>query len=317
MTRGQLIQGILDRKAQRRETRRLACEQAYRAFLTRHTEVDAARRALARARMAMVRHIGSPEAAAAALAAYEKALSAACGQEGLDAAAFTPKPDCTRCGDTGYVGDLEKQLCLCVQVEAALLAKEATGIRPDYCFGRFDLGLYPEGESLPNGAALRPYMAQMQQFFLQYAAGFPRVPPILVLTGPTGLGKTFLLHCVANALVERGVFCVLTSPYRLNQAVLGADRGQDALLTFSQADLLLIDDIGSEPLLQKITAETLFSLVDTRLMASRPLILSTNLTPKELQERYGDRFYSRVTDRDAARVLLFQGPDLRRRRERT
>jgi DNA replication protein DnaC len=317
MTRGQLIQGILDRKAQLRETRRWACEQAYRAFLTRHADVDAARRALARARMAMVRHTGSLEDAAAALAAYEAALAAACAEEGLDAGRFTPQPDCPRCGDTGFVGELEKQLCLCVQVEAALQAKEAAGIRPDYCFERFDLGLYPEGETLPNGGALRPYMAQMQQFFLQYAADFPRVPSILVLTGPTGLGKTFLLHCVANALVERGVFCVLTSPYRLNQAVLGADRGQDALLTFSQADLLLIDDIGSEPLLQKITAETLFSLVDTRLMAGRPLMLSTNLTPSELQGRYGDRFYSRVTDRDAARVLLFQGPDLRRRKERT
>ena len=75
MTRGQLIQGILDRKAQLRETRRLACEQAYRAFLARHADVDAARRALARARMAMVRHTGSPEDAAAARAAARSPFS--------------------------------------------------------------------------------------------------------------------------------------------------------------------------------------------------------------------------------------------------
>ena len=75
MTRGQLIQGILDRKAQLRETRRLACEQAYRAFLARHADVDAARRALARARMAMVRHTGSPEDAAATL---DRGLADAC-----------------------------------------------------------------------------------------------------------------------------------------------------------------------------------------------------------------------------------------------
>lgn len=313
MTRGQLVQDILDRKAQLRQSRQLTCDMAFQAFLTRHGEVDEARRRLARARMAVVRRTGDAQAVAQAQAAYDATLAAALTAEGLSPDAFTLPVDCPKCGDTGLVGGLEKQLCLCVQVETALRAKESTGIRPDYDFAHFDPSLFSAEDEVPGGGSLQQYMLRLRDYLLRYAQDFPQSAPTLVLTGSTGLGKTFLLHCVANALVERGVFCVLTSPYRLNQAVLGADRGQDALVTFAAADLLLIDDIGSEPLLQKVTSEALFSVADQRMMAGRPMILSTNLTPSELQERYGGRFYSRITDRTHARVIKFYGPDLRQR----
>ncbi len=60
-----------------------------------------------------------------------------------------------------------------------------------------------------------------------------------------------------------------------------------------QCDLLIIDDLGTEFSTSFVTA-AIYNIVNTRLMTHKPTIISTNLSMKELEERYTERFASRI-----------------------
>ena len=54
-----------------------------------------------------------------------------------------------------------------------------------------------------------------------------------------------------------------------------------------------MDDLGTEFSTAFVTA-ALYNLINTRLMAEKPTIISTNLSMKDLLERYGERMVSRM-----------------------
>lgn len=74
---------------------------------------------------------------------------------------------------------------------------------------------------------------------------------------------------------------------------------------------LAVDDLGTEPMLRNITIEYLNTLVEERLRRGRHTGVSTNLTPGQLAERYGERIASRLLSPALCDVLGFQGKDLR------
>ena len=81
--------------------------------------------------------------------------------------------------------------------------------------------------------------------------------------------------------------------------------------TFSDWELLLIDDLGTEPMLENITVEYLFTLLNERRSGRLPTLIATNLTPRELQARYTERIFSRMVDRSDTELLHFIGQDVR------
>ena len=87
------------------------------------------------------------------------------------------------------------------------------------------------------------------------------------------------------------------------------EMGFDQLL---EAPLLLIDDLGSEPMMKNITVEYLFTLLNERMAAGRHTVIATNLSPVQLIERYGERVGSRLLDRMNCRTVRLNGKDLRR-----
>ena len=78
-----------------------------------------------------------------------------------------------------------------------------------------------------------------------------------------------------------------------------------------EAPLLLIDDLGAEPMMQNITVEYLFMLLNERMTAKRHTVIATNLSPTQLQERYGERVMSRILDRSRGVALMLTGKDVR------
>ena len=76
-------------------------------------------------------------------------------------------------------------------------------------------------------------------------------------------------------------------------------------------DLLILDDLGMEFPSAYVNA-ALYNVIDTRMLAKRPTIISTNLTLKELEKRYGERFVSRITGNYG--MLEFIGSDIRRQK---
>jgi DNA replication protein DnaC len=79
----------------------------------------------------------------------------------------------------------------------------------------------------------------------------------------------------------------------------------------SEIDVLMIDDLGSEPLMQNVTVEQLFNLLNERLDKGLSTVISTNLTMEELQGRYTERIASRLRDKNNWKVITLEGKDIR------
>ena len=130
-----------------------------------------------------------------------------------------------------------------------------------------------------------------------------------------GLGKSFLLNCVYERVSSRGLPALRTTAYRMFDAMrkrhMGDDGGADAFAALLEVPLLLVDDLGTEPLMRNITVEYLFLLLNERMEAGLSTMVTTNLTPAQIQERYGERVCSRLFDRLSALTIKLEGKDLR------
>ena len=73
-------------------------------------------------------------------------------------------------------------------------------------------------------------------------------------------------------------------------------------------DLLIIDDLGAE-LTNSFVRTSLFNIINTRIIKDKKMIISTNLTPTELRERYEERIFSRLIM--YVDTYKFVGEDLR------
>ena len=314
--RGQMIQDILGEMQTRRiahEARTAAAEKAAREqdpeLARLHTAMVTAQVAAARKRVAHEKEEAqaADQAAAAASYAYESALAQVSGT--LPQAA----PLCPACQGTGFTGNEEKRLCGCVTQEAAIRMRHAAGIPEDITFQNYDLGVFPSEGILPHyKGSQQVYMGRVAQQLQEWAETFPaNAPQNLLLTGGTGLGKTHLVRCIANAVMNGGHEALFTTAYHLNQATLSSIRGQGSLVPYLTTELLLLDDLGCEPMLDKITVETLFLVINERMAASRGTVISTNLSPSEIMNRYGDRIYSRLTNRKETLIFMLEGQDIR------
>lgn len=149
----------------------------------------------------------------------------------------------------------------------------------------------------------------------RFAADPTRVPS-LVLTGPTGTGKTRqcwgLLRKVvmAHATTGRRVRWEFTTHPELNDQLRPKPDGSHAwaLEPYLHAELLILDDLGAGKQ-SEWTGDSLHRLVDHRWSHMLPTVYSTNLTPAQLADAVGDRIVSRLAD--STRVAL-KGSDRRR-----
>ena len=220
---------------------------------------------------------------------------------------------CKLCRDTGYVGDAPSRFCECF--EKALRVRQyedgsMAGVN-EQCFATFDLNRFPvEGGQ-------RAQMEGVRRACEDYADSFPNTRfQNLLLTGSGGLGKTFLLNCIYERVISRGESAVRVTAFRMFEAMRrqhfadgSAEVGFDQLLS---VPLLLIDDLGSEPMMRNITVEYLFTLLNERMAARRHTVIATNLSPLQLQEIYGERVSSRLLDRTRCATMRLEGKDLRR-----
>ena len=147
----------------------------------------------------------------------------------------------------------------------------------------------------------------------EWADHYPEVPNRnMLLTGKSGLGKTFLLRAVAERLIERDVNVLIISAYKLLEIVRKAYfSNEENAGEISEIEVLMIDDLGSEPLMQNVTVEQLFNLLNERQNRGLSTVVSTNLTMPELQGRYTERIASRLRDKNNWKVITLEGKDIR------
>ena len=98
----------------------------------------------------------------------------------------------------------------------------------------------------------------------------------LLLFGSPGTGKTFAASCIANALMAQRVPVLVTSIVRLTANMFGDDLNE-LLYRMNTARLLVLDDFGAERNTD-FKAEQIFTVIDARYAAKKPMIITTNLT---------------------------------------
>lgn len=218
---------------------------------------------------------------------------------------------CPLCQDTGYVGEAPSRFCECFETRLRTLRYEDGSMAgtDSQNFETFDLERFPEADGQ------RKQMELARRLCEDYADRFPETRKRnLLLTGAGGLGKTFLLNCIYARVCDRGLSAVRVTAFKLFEAMrqqhLG-DGDERALSSLAEAPLLLIDDLGTEPMMRNITVEYLFMLLNERAANRLHTVIATNLTPVQLMERYGERVSSRLLDRGACASIQLKGKDLR------
>ncbi|MDR0197708.1 MAG: ATP-binding protein [Oscillospiraceae bacterium] len=182
-------------------------------------------------------------------------------------------------------------------------------------FESFETGLYPDKKEETNGKNIRALMRKNFEFCENYAENFHLPNSGLLLIGDTGLGKTHLSLAIAGRTLENGFNAVYGSApdifRKIENEHFGRENGNTTDLLQS-ADLLVLDDLGAE-WSSAFYMSVFYNLLNSRMNAGLPLVISTNLDLDELKERYGERVFSRMI---TMKILQFYGNDIRQLKRR-
>lgn len=134
----------------------------------------------------------------------------------------------------------------------------------------------------------------------------------LLLFGKTGRGKSYAAACVANALIDKDIPVYMTNFAKIRNTVQGLFEGkQDYFDSFNRFPLLILDDLAAESKTEYMQ-EIVYNVIESRLNAGLPLIVTTNLTKLELlrpTEMTHQRIFSRLLE--ACHPIEVTGEDKR------
>ena len=243
--------------------------------------------------------------------ALQKKRAALLAQMGYPADYTLPPYECASCRDSGFVGT---KMCDCMRRELILSAYESSGLGQlmrQQSFETFSLDYYT---GTPEEIAR---MHDNFELLREYAKTFHVHADSLLLTGPTGLGKTHLSTAIAKYVIDRGFDVYYTTATSMvsdfEHAQFGRGMGEPAASYdhYLTCDLLILDDLGTE-LITSFTNSCLYMVLDNRINLRKPVIINTNLTAKEIQKKYTPRIASRIFGE--FRPFVFVGMDIRRQK---
>lgn len=172
--------------------------------------------------------------------------------------------------------------------------KEARGIRTlERTFDSFDASRQPKA------------FRMCKDYLGKYQTGNS-----LLIIGGYGTGKTHLASAIANALLEDGVPALYDTwaghLQRLKDEFANGERRHLALM--KKVDVLILDDLGKDKLTEW-NNEVLFEVINYRYEHRKPVVITTNATPRELEER-NPAVYSRLCE--MCELVTMTGRDYRK-----
>lgn len=225
---------------------------------------------------------------------------------------------CPKCRDTGF--DEEGHRCEChKQLVMKYIGKNSnlTEHMKNQTFENFNYELFANQNDVGGRSPLK-IIEKAKNYSMQFADSFDTTHDNLFLMGNAGIGKTYLSSCIANRALERGKTVYYQTAFAMFELLeqikfnkLDTENMEDAQRTaayFKEADLLIIDDLGTE-FISQYSVASLFDIINSRLVDKKSTILSSNLSMETLDEIYSSRLRSRLLGEYT--VIKLIGEDLR------
>ena len=228
---------------------------------------------------------------------------------GIKKSDLTPKFECEKCKDIGFVGSV---MCDCFKARRndELLKQSGLNLSSMASFENYNTKIctdHKQAESLDK----------LKNILVSWAENYPSIKKRnIIISGTTGVGKSYLSECLANKLATLKYSVCFVSSFDMNNMFLKYHTTFDStknswLEPLVECDMLFIDDLGTEPVMKNVTLNYLFLLLSERERFKRPIIITTNLLPENILDRYGERIYSRLNNKLSSLVLYVEGDDLR------
>lgn len=203
---------------------------------------------------------------------------------------------CKKCQDNGYV---DGKMCECLKKEISNILFEESN------FGK--LVSFSEAEKGAQGTLKMLYKKMKEWCHSDFKKN------IIFLSGQVGTGKTYLIRAMANELIEQGKIVKLVTAFQMSRDFkeYRFNYNEELLDKYLSCEFLFIDDLGTETLYKGITIELLFHVINERRIRKLCTIITSNLTLDEIYDRYDERIFSRIVDRDSSININMEGLDLR------
>ena len=221
---------------------------------------------------------------------------------------LSPKYMCQNCNDTGRKNS---KLCECYKKELYAMLLKNSGAKTDLAsFAQFN-------ENIVTDQTQKQQLLKMRAKFETWVKEYPNTKThTFLFCGKTGVGKTFMTECIAEAMINRGYLVSFISAFGINNNFLKYhttfdDNKQSYYDMLVEPELLVIDDLGTEPILKNVTINYLCALLNDRFNSKKATIITTNLTLEQLLDRYGNRIFSRIVNKADSELFNLVGDDLR------
>ncbi len=228
---------------------------------------------------------------------------------------LSPHYRCPDCQDTGYIGSRKCHCFLQKAIDLLYMQSNLREILEEENFSTFSLDYYSASLKDPvTGQSARQTAGRALTVCRNFVRDFDSDFQNLFLYGDTGLGKTFLSHCVAKELIETTHSVLYFSSFRLFElfAQHTFSRGEEETSELEehifQCDLLIIDDLGTEMTNTFVTSQ-LFFVLNERILRRKSTLISTNLSLETFAETYSERIFSRISSNYTMLKLI--GDDIR------
>ncbi|MEG1581888.1 MAG: ATP-binding protein [Clostridia bacterium] len=138
----------------------------------------------------------------------------------------------------------------------------------------------------------------------------------LLILGETGVGKSYGTLCLTTEIIKKGYSASVLTAFEMTNLFLKYHTTIDAekieaLSPILDPDLLVIDDLGTEPILKNVTLEYLYLIIAERMNKQKLTVITSNLSLSNILDRYGERIFSRLNNKELSAVIKLQGDDLR------